>query len=295
MKHGGLVYYGEKYFRDGELFSIIPYNEPLKKDRRLHTHDFVEICYVYEGSGFHELGGREWRVSKGDLFLINYDDAHAFYRGAADETLRTYNILFKPGFLDENLLPFHDFSSLTMSYLFKGDWDDDLVRADLRLPAADQKKFDQLIVRMHREYTQRQEGYHSIIRAHMIELIVRIMRGFNKRVHGEPMQTGKAASIEAALRHLETHYNEPVHLVDLARKSFVSKNYFCRLFKETTGVTVSQYTQQVRIEEAAKMIKESDASIAAIASEVGFTDYKAFYLAFRRHKGLSPNAYRNLT
>ncbi|MHA6482904.1 AraC family transcriptional regulator [Paenibacillus sp. strain BS8-2] len=290
---GELVYRGESYFREGEAFCIIQFPEAVKDRQKPHSHDFVEICYVYSGTGYHTIGEQEYEVSKGDLFLINYDMTHAFYRDPGDQELVTYNILFKPGFLDESLLPFHDFSSLTMSYLFKNQWDDDLVRSDLRLNAAEQREFDQLITKMDNEYHQRQDGYNAIIRAYMIELIVRIMRLFNQRGAGDVQQRKKASVIESAIQHLDKHYNEPVSLMDLARKSFVSKNYFCQLFKETTGQTVSQYTQQIRIDEACKQIVESNKTMNEIALDVGYTDYKAFYVTFKRLTGFSPNTYRN--
>ena len=158
-----LIYRGERYFRTGKFFCINQYPEAIKGKQRHHSHDFVEICYVFSGSGYHTIGEQEYKVSKGDLFLINYEMTHCFCRDPGEEDLVTYNIMFKPGFLDESLLPFHDFSSLTMSYLFKNEWDDDLVHSDLRLNAAEQRDFDQLISKMFYEYNQRQDGYNAII------------------------------------------------------------------------------------------------------------------------------------
>lgn len=287
-----IVYRGEKYFRDGESFSIIPHAEAAKDGLILHSHDFVEICYVYSGCGYHVIEDQEYRVAKGDLFLINYEMTHGFYRGPDDLELTTYNILFKPGFLDESLLPFNDFSSLTMSYLFKNEWDEDLVSEDLRLNHTDQREFDQLVIKMNREYSDRQDGYNAILRAYMIEFIVMMMRGFHNRSANDPVQPRKASMIEAAIQHLDSHYNETISLVDLARKTFISKNYFCQLFKEITGMTVSQYTQQMRIEEAIKLIRDTDMSMSEIAYEVGYSDYKAFYVIFKKLNGISPNEFK---
>lgn len=286
-----VVYRGETYFRDNESFAIVRVKEGPKARAVFHTHDFVEICYVGSGNGYHVVGGEKHRVSKGDLFLINYDMTHAFYRNENDEELVTYNILFKPGFLDERLISFHDFSSLTMSYLFRDNWDDQALRADLRLGAEEQREIDQLIVKMHNEYTRRYDGHYMMLRAHMIELIVRMLRSFSGKSAGDGEQRRKATAIEAALRHLETFYYEPISLNELAKKSFFSKNYFAQLFKEKTGMTVSQYTQQVRIDEACRLIRSTDKSWMHVAAEVGYADYKAFYVAFKKQRGVSPNEY----
>lgn len=286
-----VVYRGERFFRERESFAIVRAREGPKARAVCHTHDFVEICYVGAGEGCHVVGGQQHRVRKGDLFLINYEMTHSFYRDEADEELVTYNILFKPGFLDEQLLSFHDFSSLTMSYLFRDHWDTHELRPDLRLGVEEQREIGQLIVKMHDEYTKRSSGYYMMLRAHMIELIIRMLRSFSAKIEEDGELRRGASSIEAAIRHLDTYYYEPVSLNELAKRSFLSKNYFAQLFKEKTGMTVSQYTQQARIDEACRLIRETDQSWTQIAAEVGYADYKAFYVAFKKQRGLSPNEY----
>lgn len=288
------VYRGERFFREGDPFAIVRFHEASMAKRVFHSHDFVEICYVSEGSGYHAVEDREYRVGQGDLFLINYDITHAFYRGERDEELVTYNLLFEPSFLDDSLLPFHDFSSLAMSYLFRDVWDDDEPpRADLRLTYEERREIEPLIGKIMHEYTNRPVGSQAVIRAHMIELIVKIMRGFQRKGASDPVQGRNAAVIEAAVRHLDDRYYETISLDGLARKAFLSKNYFAGLFKETTGITVYQYVQQVRIEQACRLMAETDKPLAGIAREVGFSDYKAFYSAFRKQRGISPQEYRS--
>jgi len=49
----------------------------------------------------------------------------------------------------------------------------------------------------------------------------------------------------------------------------------------------------VRIEQSCRLMRETDIPLAVIALEVGFADYKSFYTAFRKQKGVSPQAYRD--
>lgn len=289
----GAVYLGEQFFRPGESFRIVKHSEALIGEQRPHSHDFVEICYVCEGMGYHEVGEETYRVAKGDLFLINYEVKHAFYRDPEDEELVTYNLLFLPGFMDDSLLPFSDFSSLTMSYLFKDSWKEGRIRENLRLNAEEQREFDELIGKMEREYNGRLEGYNAVLRAYMIELIVKMMRGYQRRSAADERQPRRKSEIEAVLRYLDTHYREPFRLAELAKRTFFSKNYFSQLFKETTGMTAMHYLQLVRIEEACRMMLDPEKKIAQIALDVGYADYKAFYLAFKKQKGVSPHEYRS--
>ena len=62
-----------------------------------------------------------------------------------------------------------------------------------------------------------------------------------------------------------------------------------RLFKAQTGETVHAYIRQKRLLYAARLIREGEPANRA-ASEAGFTDYSAFYRAFRQSFGVSPGA-----
>lgn len=271
-----IVYRGENFFRSGEAFCMFQFPEPVKEKMQPHVHDFVEICYVCSGSGGHKIGDQQFRVSKGDIFLINYDTAHAFYRDIGDEELITYNLLFRPGFLNESLL----------------SWDAPIDHSDLRLNAEEQDEFDRLIVKMEYEYTRRPTGYSAIIRACMTELIVKFMRSLNRGSENDDRQSIKAGAVEAAIRHLNENYKETVSLAELANIAFINKNYFCNLFKAATGMTVSEYTRKIRINEACRMIVDPDKTWIEVSLEVGYSDYKSFYMAFKKHTGISPNEYK---
>ena len=286
------VYHSSKYF-DKEHFSIVKFEEFAEDEAIYHSHDFVEICYVYAGTGYHVVGGKKHKVAKGDLFIINYDMTHTFYRKNTD-TLITYNLLFTPSFLDEILIDLNDFNSLTMSYLFKDVWSGDSLREDLKLKDEDLIDFDLLINRMYREYTQKKQGYMNIIRAYMIELIIKILRYFNGMSEGDIVIEKKVSAIESIMDYLQINYSRGFNLNDLALKSFFSKNYLCKIFKETTGITITEYMQTLRVNEASKLLENSSKTIIEIALEVGFSDYKSFNRVFKRIKGMSASQYRSM-
>ncbi|WP_164545627.1 AraC family transcriptional regulator [Paenibacillus albus] len=290
------ILYGESFFRPRELFSIVRHAEVERDQWFYHSHDFLEICYVYRGSGFHRIGEMEYRVGRGDVFIINDGTKHAFYRGETDDELITYNLLFKPGFIDDRLLPFDDFSSLSLSYLFEGLWEDESQMVGLRLSMGNLNEIDLLLNDMSLEYNNAFSGYQAILRSYLIQFIVKMMRVLHLKGEEleDPRPRRSLSLIESAVKHLQANYAKSIAIEDLARKSFFSKNYFARLFKETTGMTVYQYGQQMRIEEASRLIKNTDKALGEIAREVGYTDYKTFFSAFRKLKEVSPQVYRDL-
>lgn len=86
---------------------------------------------------------------------------------------------------------------------------------------------------------------------------------------------------------------EPLTLADIAREVYLSVFHLVRVFKEATGVTPHRYLTRLRIEEAQRLLRNTDLPIADIAPRCGFASPGALSTAFLRHTGVRPSAYRN--
>ena len=84
----------------------------------------------------------------------------------------------------------------------------------------------------------------------------------------------------------------PPTLAELAELSNLSRRHLMRAFRETTGQTVGQFIQEVTLEKARHLLRETDKPIGMIASELGFMSTSSFSTAFRRIAGESPRAFQ---
>ena len=100
------------------------------------------------------------------------------------------------------------------------------------------------------------------------------------------------AAVAQALRHLETAYDSPVSPSSLARKAGMSAARFARVIKRIHGLSPMQLITKTRITAGSRLLRETDAAIAEIALECGFSDHSAFTRAFRAVTGLSPTGHR---
>lgn len=284
---------GDKLFRKDELVYINRSDELQEYHGMMHKHDFIEIVYVISGKGVHVVGDREYDTSKGDLFVINYDVPHGFFaRKGGSEVPVVYNCVFMPKFLDTSLFSSIHFQDITSSFLFKSLFPEDTAPSpDLKLQGAEFKEIGDLFSKMHVEYKGRAKGYCDIIRAYLIELVVKIFRYIDK---GEikPSTMRNKDLVDKAIQYMRSHYNTDLRLEDLAMKSFISKNYFSRLFKEVTGTGFSDYIQHLRIDEACSLLRNTDLKVIDIAAQVGFKDLKSFYEGFKKITGQTPGDYR---
>ena len=105
------------------------------------------------------------------------------------------------------------------------------------------------------------------------------------------------ADTESPLMHrakayIAGHYEDPVHLEQIANAMHVSIFYFCRVFKNATGLTFTDYLGRVRIEKAKTLLLNRHLRISEIGYIVGFQSLTHFNRLFRKLTGGSPTLFR---
>ncbi len=102
----------------------------------------------------------------------------------------------------------------------------------------------------------------------------------------------KLLRLGPVLAYVDAHLGEPLRVPDLARLVHLEPTHFSRVFARTLGVPPVRYVLQKRIERAMRRLWETDATLAALADELGFSD--AFHLSktFKRLTGFSPQEFR---
>lgn len=100
-------------------------------------------------------------------------------------------------------------------------------------------------------------------------------------------------SLKAAETYIETHYHETISLDALAERLNLSSDVLSKRFKQEYGETLSERILRRRMNEAERMLLETDDSLSSIAQEVGFYDQSHFARKFSRWKGISPGKYRS--
>jgi len=106
------------------------------------------------------------------------------------------------------------------------------------------------------------------------------------------IKTQERTEIEAVKTYIEQNFREPVSLNEAAMHVSLSPSYLSSIFKKQTGHAFMEYLQQIRIEEAKKLLKTTDWDILRICLESGFRNQSHFNRAFKKATGKIPKQFR---
>ena len=98
--------------------------------------------------------------------------------------------------------------------------------------------------------------------------------------------------VAVALRYMWEHFDMDLSVGDVARKVGLPERTLTRRFRQAIGRSIIQELRRKRLEEAKRLLRTTDRSIADIAAEVGFRSDDYLYRTFKRVFGITPRRYR---
>ncbi len=100
------------------------------------------------------------------------------------------------------------------------------------------------------------------------------------------------SAIAKARKYIHSNLDQPLPLGLVARQAGLSESHFCRLFKDSAGLTLTDYVNRCRIDWAKRELLKHEARISEIAFLIGYQSLSQFNRSFARIVGLSPTHYR---
>lgn len=119
------------------------------------------------------------------------------------------------------------------------------------------------------------------------------LAGFSRQVGQLKQSHGTASEFARAVEMLHTQFNQNLTTDDLADAAGLSVSQFERRFRKAFGTSVRKYLLKIRIENATRLLTESDNTIVQIALACGFYDHAHFSRSFKRITGVTPSDFRN--
>lgn len=239
-----------------------------------HAHQNMELIYIIENSV--QIGGEEkFRLAQNQFAVINPNQKHSF-----SETKDT--IAFRM------TVPYRTLSSLAKEQVI-------LFRCNTVLYASpNDKEMKKLLETLMLRYLSMSEQDVSELCSLQFQIIHMLMSGYRADITSVNayIRQEQSRKIDRILNYICLHYFEPLNLKDVAEYFRVSESYLSRYFKNKTGQNFVNYLNEIRAENAAQELRDTDNTITNIAVDNGFSTPSVMNRYFRQFYGITPSAYR---
>jgi AraC-like DNA-binding protein len=105
-------------------------------------------------------------------------------------------------------------------------------------------------------------------------------------------RSSEPLSVTEAKNFVHSHAGEQLTSRRIAEQVHVSEGYFCKIFKRSTGMTLTEFIGRARVENAKKLLCDHRLRITDVAERAGFNSISQFNRVFRRYTRKSPTAFR---
>ncbi|HBN85991.1 MAG TPA: AraC family transcriptional regulator [Clostridiales bacterium] len=252
--------------------------------RPSHWHEHVEILFVTKGSIIVECNLDPIYAFENDIVVVNSNEMHKITNNI-DGTLY-YAIIFDSKFVLSSVL-----DSCDVKYINPISKNDIVFMNKVTGDAEMVSVVKKVIL----EYENKGTYFELAIKSYIYWLLVLLLRNYTETEMSEKVCRYRSTNLNKLnklLIYIEENYEHPLTTEDLAQTFNTSCSNLQHSFKKSTGRTLRDYINSVRIYNANQLIKNSDMSITEIALSVGFQDGNYFSRLYKKHKGISPSSYR---
>ena len=255
-------------------------------DFPMHSHDYMEMMYVYSGSIIHHFQKEKVVLNKGDIILMNKFCRHEIEKASKDDI--GINFIISDSFLSS---VFKDLSKEEVLFTFlehnymTGSKEEYLV-----FHVENIKPIQNLIDNM--LYFMSDKGTPDKILIDSISLLFNYLSFYNESLYNT-YNINKDIELKREIEHyIKTNYKN-ASLEELSNKYSFTVEYMSRKIKFLFNKTFKELLVDERMEISLKLLKESDMNINDIIHYLGYENKSYFHKKFKELFGLTPLKWRN--
>lgn len=274
MKHGEL---NELKKRGSDGFPIEYYfldETHPRYEMPLHWHRDFELVLVKSGQLTLHLNTMEYHLKQGDIAVVNCGVLH---RGTPQNCIYEcivcdINILRRSADAPTDLILPIISGQMTVNVLLE----------------ADNSAAYSSAVSLFGAMRQASPFFELEVMSRLFAFFFELYKADLVRPHKVNRQDANITRVSELLDWLEDNLVEPITLARLSKMAGLNEKYFCRVFKEVTGKTFTDYLNGLRIDHACRMLLYEKTSVTEAALHSGFSDMSYFSKVFKKHKNCSP-------
>lgn len=248
----------------------------------LHRHQEMELSYVIKGSGVRMIGDQSEEFHDGEVLLLPSGIRHVWNFSAIDTDsegcVECISVLLNINVLKGIESVFPETSDAISTILRMTD--------AIIYGESMRTRLANILISM--RYLRDQDKIPKIM-----ELILAMSDMGSTRIAGKEIMLSPAEhKLEKLKVFCNCNFNKRITLEAAANIVKMNKSAFCVFVKKHTGMTFSEYLNNIRLQIAADYLQSGNASISEIAYSSGFGGIPYFNHVFKSKFGISPSQYR---
>ena len=274
-----------KLLDDGKLIQIRTHTRFVHFP--MHTHNFVEVVYMCEGSTHHVINGNDVILNAGELLFISQSAKQEIY--LAKESDVAVNFIILPEFFDYGLTMMETENNQLRSFVIDcltGGKED---TGYLHFKVADVLPVQNLVENLIWTIIRKEPNKRSIQQATMGLLFLQLMNQIDRMETAEADKQQKL--VIDVLSYIEEHYRDG-DLDSLAKQLHYDMRWLSKEIKKRTGLNYTDLVQKKRLNQAAYLLTTSNMNVIDIGLAVGYDNTSYFHRIFQKQFGMTPRKYR---
>ena len=256
---------------------------------QLYTNEIIEIDIIVSGSGTHRVLNQSIPCKTGDIYIVSANVPHGYVSSDAQNPLEIKKIFFDP---KDWFSP--EIATLGEPRYCYGIFSDNAILAYAMLNTQTYTEMELLFGSILSEVTEQKNEWQDAVGAYLTQLLIKISRYINDAIKNIPGAPSKEwNTVLSAVRIIMSSFDDPeLTLETIANTLYISKSHLSRLFKKLIGESFSEYLRRIRMDQACRLLRETQMNMEEIVSHCGLRDMQSFYHNFHTFMQVTPHQYR---
>ncbi|VDG20802.1 AraC family transcriptional regulator [Lactobacillus curvatus] [Lactiplantibacillus mudanjiangensis] len=252
-----------------------------------HTHNFIELNYMYSGQCQQNINGQHITLQEHQLLMMDQGVTHSLdYTNEQDILI---NILIQDSSIMADILTnlSHSNDLITnfiMTASKKAATHNDFIIFDISQNTIARNLINSLIEKNYQHTKFKGRSMNLILSAFLTEL------SNSKKIQASGLPKKKNDFLKV-LQYIDEHYTN-TNLTTVAKYFGYNSNYLSNKIKLETGHTFQALIEQKRLVESQKLLIESTQTITTIANQMGYQNAAPLFRIYKKHLQLTPEMYR---
>lgn len=232
-----------------------------------HFHNDVEIIAMLSGTAYAIVDGKQYTLESGDFIIVFPDIIHSY---RTDNPVEVEKFIFDPILLTELNNIFE--KTIPKTPLIRKS---ELYNSGIPLLA------EEIISNYHNSSRAVKSGYLILLTGKLIELCSLL-----------PRDNTTIGAVNQILVFCRNNYKNQITIEKISSELFLSKSYISHIFSDKLKIGFRDYINILRINEAERLLNESELSITDISELCGFGSIRSFNRAFYKYHNIPPKKFR---